>query len=472
MAAIRIRSLKVNFLLNNTRILLNLLVPLLVFPYISRILGPSGLGKVEFANSIVSYFVLFTSLGIPVYGVRVIARNRDNSNEYSRIVQELTIISIITCIIGYIIYFIIVGFFSAFSQDFLLFLIIAPTIFLSDFSYEWFYIGIEDQLYITIRSVFVKFVQVILIFVLIHSQDDLLIYASILIGLSGFSTLFNIINLRKYVSFTSCEKLNLVRHVKPIFVIFASVLAINIYMHLDVTMVGLYKGNKAVGLYTAANKLVRLVLAIVTSISSVMIPRLENSIAHNNSDDYYRHLTSSINILMLLAIPSFFGIIVLAPQIIDLFAGFQYSEAVLSIRLLSPIIIIVSLANFVGLQILYSQRKEIYYTISVSIAALANFGCNLFLIPKYSQNGAIIGTLIAEITGLIIQILYAKDILKEIKIRNSNFLFLILLASLVMFCVLLVCNYFLLISNLFVCILLGLFIYFTIIFLFGKQYFI
>ena len=143
------KSIKYNFILNNIRQVLNFLVPIVVFPYISRILGPESLGKVEFANSITSYFVLFTALGIPTYGVREIARVRDDEKLRSKTVAELSLILLITVFIGYVIYFIIIFFVPKFTTDILLFLIVAPTIFLSDFSYEWFFIGIENQTYIT-----------------------------------------------------------------------------------------------------------------------------------------------------------------------------------------------------------------------------------------------------------------------------------------------------------------------------------
>ena len=130
------KSIKYNFILNNIRQLLNFLVPLIVFPYISRILGPESLGRVEFANSITSYFVLFTALGIPTYGVREIARVRDDERLRSITVSELSLILFIMVLAGYVVYFTAIGLIPKFRADYTLFLIVAPTIILSDFSYE------------------------------------------------------------------------------------------------------------------------------------------------------------------------------------------------------------------------------------------------------------------------------------------------------------------------------------------------
>ncbi len=253
---IKVASIKSNYIFNTLRTVLNLIVPLIVFPYTSRVLGPEGLGSVEFVNSIVSYFVLFTALGIPTYGIREIARIRDSLYERSKTFWELTWILGIMVVAGYICYFLAVFFVPVFKARFLLFLIVCPTIFLSDFSYEWFYVGIEDQKYITQRYIFTKILQVVLVFLCIKKAEHFYRYAAITIGLNGVSTLFNIVRIRQYVSFFHFKEINIVRHIKPTFIIFASVIAMNVYIHLDVTMVVLISGERAVGLYTAANKIV------------------------------------------------------------------------------------------------------------------------------------------------------------------------------------------------------------------------
>jgi O-antigen/teichoic acid export membrane protein len=420
MQPLTIHSLRLNFVLNNTRLVLNLLVPLIIFLHVSRVLGPSGLGKVEFANSIVSYFVLFTALGVPTYGIREIARRRDDPIERSKVVWELTLILAGTIGAGYIAYFLLTRFIPSLYESRHLFLVIAPVIFLSDFSYEWFYIGIEDQLYITIRFIIIKILQVALIFLWVMRASDFVIYAAISVGLNGFATVFNISRLRKYICRIPFSQLNVRRHIKSVLLIFASLVAVNVYMHLDVTMVGALVGAAAVGLYTAANRIVRIIITLVTSISAVIIPRIENALRSGDREAYKNYLDASLHFILIFSVPCCFGLLILAPDIIRLFAGEQYLESIMSVRLLCPIVIIVGLANFVGLQVLYANRRESCYTIAVSVAAVVNAVFNFVMIPVYKQNGAIVGTVLAEMVGLIIQIWFARDLLKDTELFSWN----------------------------------------------------
>jgi O-antigen/teichoic acid export membrane protein len=470
MQPLKIRSIKVNYVLNNIRLLLNVLIPLVIFPYVSRVLGPSGLGKVEFANSIVSYFVLFTTLGIPVYGVREIARRRDDSIERSKVVWELTLILIGTMLIGYTAYFILVRLIPALYENRILYLVIAPTVFLSAFNYEWFYTGIEDQLYITIRFIVIKILQIVLIFLCVKRTDDFIIYAGISVGLNGFSAVFNIIRLKKYIHWVPVVQLNIWRHIKPILWIFSSIIAINIYIHLDVTMVGIIAGDTAVGLYTVANRIIRLVISFVISLSLVMIPRIENYLKNNDRENYKKYLDISLRFTLILGAPCCFGLIVLAPEIIQLFGGRQYTESVLAIRLLAPIIIIVGLSNFVGLQILYINRKEKYYTIAVSIAAIINFIFNFFMIPMFKQDGAILGTVLAEVIALVILIVFAWKWLQDTKLFSWNTI-QYFIASIVMACVIFFISSMIknITFNLLICIPIGLIVYFILLAILREQ---
>jgi O-antigen/teichoic acid export membrane protein len=449
---------------------LNLLVPLVIFPYVSRILGPAGLGKVEYANSIVSYFVLFAALGIPTYGVREVARRRDDPIERSKVVWELTLILAVTVGIGYIAYFILIRAIPALYANRLLFYVIAPTVFLSCFSYEWFYTGIEDHLYITVRFVFVKILQTALVFLCVKNVDDFGVYAGVTIGLNGFTTVFNIGRLKKYIRFVPFSQLDIKRHIKYIFYIFSSTIGSYIYLHLDVTMVGVIIGDTAVGLYTAANKIVRLIISLIISLPMVMIPRIENSLKNDNKEDYKKYLDKSLQFILFFSVPSCFGIIILAPDLILLFAGDKYIESVLSVRLLAPIIFIAGMILFVGYQVLMPNRKERFFAIAVIIGALINFMSNFFLIPKLGHNGAIIGTTLAELSVLIFQIIFAWELLKNTELLAANTL-KYFIASLAMTILLIYFHGFFvnIIVRLITCICIGVFIYITVLFFMRER---
>lgn len=432
---IQIKSIKHNFILNNIRLFLNLLIPMIVFPYVSRVLGPEGLGKVEFANSVVAYFVLFTSLGIPTYGIREIARTRDNKENYSTIVYELSSILAVTCVIGYVLYFGLIYFIPNFRSELYLFFVVAPSIFFTDFSYDWFFQGIENQSYVTKRYIFVKIIQVTLIVLLVKESSQYILYGGILIGINGCATIFNIIHLKKYLVRIKKNSLNYKRHLKPIFAIFASAIAVSIYTNVDVTMVGLIVGDEAVGLYVTPNRIVRILIQCVTVLGSVMIPRLENFLANNKQDEYYVLLNKSLGFTLLFCVPIFFGVQIVAKDLILLFAGSQFEASILSLQLLSPILLFIPMAHFVGLQILYPHRMEYKYTIAVTVAAVINIVFNYFAIQKWQQNGAIVGTCVAELVGLIIQVLFGRKFIKKTELVSWN-TGKIILAGFVMFGVL------------------------------------
>lgn len=416
-APIKIRPLKLNFVLGNIRTTLNFLLPLVTFPYLSRVLGPESLGRVEFANSIVSYFVLFAALGIPMYGVREIARVRGGAEARSCTVLELGAALFVAIAISYTVYFPIVAFVPQLKVELTLFLIVAPTIFLSDFSFEWFYVGIEDQLYITVRYLITKVLQLAALFLLVHDTDDVYIYAAINVGLSSISTVFNITRLRKYQVKVPFAALRFGRHLKPALYIFAAQVATSVYIHLDVTMLGLVRTKEDVGVYTAANRIVRIVISVVTSLSAVIVPRIENALNNGDFAGYRESLEKSLRFTLLFALPCIVGLEVVADDAISVFAGNKYEGAVLAVRMLSPIILIVGLANFVGLQVLFANRRESMYTVAVSIAAVCNFIANLILIPKFGLYGAIFGTVVAECVGLLIETVAARVFLRAAALR-------------------------------------------------------
>ncbi len=417
-AAIKPRSLKVNFVLNNLRLVLNMLMPLVTFPYLTRVLGPASLGKVEFAYSIVSYFVLFAAIGIPTYAMREIARVRDDDYLRNKTVREIALLLLTTITVSYVVYFLLVFLTPTLRADYLLFLIIAPSIFLTDFSFEWFYQGIEDQLFITSRYIVVKILQAVAIFTLIHSPNDYLLYAAIFIGLSSISTVANLLHLRKYQTTpVPLRKLQFRHHLRPSLYIFAAQVATSIYCHLDTTLIGLIRTDEEVGFYTASNRIVRVLISVVTALATVIVPKIENALAHGDTEAYRRFLRLSLSYVFLLGLPLALGLTIVAPEAIILFAGDKYQPAVLATQMLTPILVIVPLANFVGLQVLFANRKEKYYTLAVSIAAAANFVANLLLIPSYGIYGAVVGTLIAEAIGLAVMSVLGRSFLRHAQLH-------------------------------------------------------
>lgn len=415
----KVKSVKLNFILNTTRIFLGAFFILVTTPYITRVLGAENLGKVDYVNSIIQYFILFTALGIPNYGIREIAKTRDNIFDRTKTVIELGIILIITTIIGYVVLFFLLNNINGFKELKTLILIMSTWILFNNIGFEWFYQGIENQVYITIRFIIIRLIVLILMFLFVKNSKDYIIYGIILVLMNSGSNVLNLINIRKYLSFKNItlKKLDLKKHIKPILIIFAASLSVSIYLQLDVVMLG-NVSEKIVAYYTVPNKLIRLVLVVITALGTVLVPRITNCLKNNDMENYKKYINYSLKYILMISIPSVVGIFLLANNIILIMAGERFIESILTMRILVFILFIVGIAYFLGFQLLYPHGLEKYYTYSVTTAAIINFIFNYIMIPKYYQNGAAIGTIIAELTGVMLMLYFTRNYLKEIEFYN------------------------------------------------------
>lgn len=428
---LKIKSLKLNFIMNFIRVLLNSLFPLITFPYISRILLADGVGKVSFAQGVTNYFMLLSSLGIGVYGIRAVAKVRDDKDKLSQLVYEMLVILLIMSsivLVGFL-FFIFTN--SKAESEIELFLLMGSTIIFTNIGVEWFYQGIEDYKYITTRSIIFKIISLILLFFTVKTEEHYLRYAAILIISITGSGILNFINLRKHISLKNIQiKFNIKKHIRPILIAFSFILATSIYVNLDTVMLGYMVGDRSVGLYTASIRVTKIVVTLVTAFGGVLIPRISYYYENDLKNELERVLNLSANINFLLGIPSMLGLFILAPDIIRVFAGNDFGDSVLTMRLLLPLIFFLGFSNLIGMQLLYPFGQERKVLISVLIGALVNLFLNVLLIPYYQHFGAAFSTMIAEGTVLLVQIILSKDLLKFIKVGAN--VFKILLSSLIM----------------------------------------
>lgn len=405
------KSLKKNAVLNVIRTLMSIIFPIITFPYASRILLPEGIGKINFVNSIVSYFTMLSMLGIGTYGTREAAKFRDDKNDLSKICSELLAINIITSIIAYILFYIFI-FLNPALKDYKLFLIIASiTIAFSTLGIGWFYSGIEEYEYITIRTIIFQIVSIILLFLFVKKKEDVLIYLFIGIISNAGSNILNIIHSRKHIHIRFNRQLELKKHLKPLFLLFSIALITSIYNTLDTSMLGFLSTDEQVGYYTAATKINRMVLTLVTAISAVLFPRLSYYIKQNKIEEFNNLLTKNLSIIIMISLPCTIGLNILSKPITLLFSGDNFIPAIPIMKIMNPIIIIISISNFIGSQIFIPLGKEKYTIIAVSCGSIINFTLNLLLIPKYKALGAAIATISAEGIVAIIQIFNSRKII-------------------------------------------------------------
>lgn len=424
-------SLKLNFIMNAILTMSNFIFPLITFPYVSRVLSPLGTGKVSFATSLISYFSLFAQLGIPTYGIRVCAKVRDNRNELTKIVQELLIINIVMDIISYIVLALALLFVPRLQEDRILYVVISATIFLTSIGMEWLYKALEEYTYITIRSIIFKFIALIAMFLLIHEQDDYIIYGGISILASSASNIFNFINAHKYIALKPVGRYNFETHFKPIFIFFAMSCATTIYTNLDTVMLGFMATDVEVGYYSAAVKIKTILVSIVASLGTVLLPRASYNIEHGQMDSFWKISKKAINFVFLIAFPLMLYFIFFAKEGIYFLSGAAYEGSIIPMQLIMPTLLLIGLSNILGIQILVPLGKEKVVLYSEIAGAAVDIVINFFLIPKFTSAGASVGTLAAEFVVLVIQYFALKKDIANIfmKVHYPKIIFALLCGS-------------------------------------------
>ena len=406
----QVPSLKKNVALNVTKTLFSLIFPLITFPYASRILLPDGIGKVNFARAVIEYFVLIATLGISVYGIREAAKVRDDKVRLSKITKELFIINIFSTLFAYILLAFAMLCVPKLSSYRALLCVISATILFTALGLDWLYTAVEDFEYITKRYIFFNALSLVLLFVFVKEQKDYLWYASISVFANVGSNILNFIHSRKYIDFSIVHQLEFKKHLKPVCVLFAMAIAIKVYTVLDTTMLGFLCNDWQVGIYTAAIKIDKIILSLVVAACAVLLPRL-SYYSENDVEKFNKLAYKGLDILLMVSVPCCIGLFLLSYHVIMLLSGEHYIESVPVMRIMNPIILIIGMSNFIGMQLFMPLRKERYTLYSVVCGAVFNFILNLILIPRYQALGAAISTLCAEAVVTGVQLFLARSII-------------------------------------------------------------
>lgn len=427
------KSIKSNIIYNVINTVSGFIFPLIAFPYVSRILMAEGIGQVNFFNSIIGYIVLLTGLGIPIYGIREIARVRDDKKELTRTALEILLLNLILNIIGYIIVFVICFTIPQIKDNSPLFLLLSSTILLTSIGCNWFYSGVEDFKFITLRGLLVRCVSLLLLFTLVDSKDDLLYYGLYYVLSSVGSNFINFLWLKKHIktNLISFTDINPWRHIQPTFAVFIFSIVTSIYINLDKVMLGFIKGVASVGYYSAATQISHILLIAATSLSAVMLPRSSNLVKNNRLDEFYKLTERTYQFVLLISLPLTAGCIVMSPILIHIFCGNTYEPSIITLQIIAPIIIAIGISNLIGMLILYPLGCIRIVIYSTCIGALINVLLNIILIPKLAQNGAAIATVFAEVGVTLTQFIIAK---KYVRFRLFTMRYIIyILSTLVMF---------------------------------------
>lgn len=418
MAGTKQKSLKLNFLMNTIAAISSVVVPLITFPYISRILLPEAKGKVTFAIGLVSYFHVFAQMGIPTYGIQLCAKIRDDERELTKAVHELFFINICMTALSYVALAIFLHFVPKLRAEKNLYIIISTTIFLVTIGIEWFYKALEEYVYITKWSLIAKVIAVGAIFLLVKREEDYIIYA-VITAATSLTSIINIVHSRKFISWKPIGNYQIKKHFKYIVVFGAMTFATTLYTNLDTVMLGFLSKYQEVGYYDAAVKIKTVLVCLVTSLGSVLMPRASYYVQNKMWDDFWRIASKAVNYVFLVALPMVVYFIFFAKQGIRLLPGEAYDAAIVPMQVIMPTLLLVGITDIISTQILIPLGKERIVLYSRIFGALTDMVLNFILIPGLGAVGAAVGTLVAEAVVLGIQFLAQRKeisfIFREVK---------------------------------------------------------
>lgn len=395
-------NIKSNFIYNVTFQVLLLILPFITTPYVSRVLGAENVGRYSYSCAMASYFTILAALGSDTYGRRKVAYFRDKKEMLSSVFWNTVAFRFVMSGISLVLY----GLYLVASKRVnALDLIVGVGILNVALDISWFFQGMENFKNTVFRNLTVRLILFAGIFIFVKESKDLWKYVLIIVSSQTLGSLSLWCLIPRLVQAP--------KHVRPfegfrdIWQIFLPSIAIQVYTVLDKSMIGWFtQSSYANGCYEQSERIVRLALTVVTSISTVVFPRVANLFHKNNMEEAKEYIYLAFRIVWLTAIPIMLGLIATASIFIPIFLGSGYSDAIGLLIIFSFLIIPVSITNVAGISYLIPTGQQRIYTLAVTIAALANFFMNLVLIPRSGAFGAAVASVLAETLGMIVQITY------------------------------------------------------------------
>lgn len=416
-------SIKGNYLYSSFYQILSIILPLIVAPYIARVLGAEGVGTYSYYFAVANYFLLFSMLGYNNYGNRSIAKVRKDKDKLSETFFEIYIIQIMTSLIIIILYVFFLNKIS--NKTNLIAYILILYLLSATFDINWFFFGLEKFKLTVTRNLIIKIFTVFLIFTLVKNKDDLWKYTLIMTLSTLVSNLFLLPFLKQYILLKKVDFKKITKHFKPILIMFLPVIAYSIYKIMDKVMLGNISTHIEVGYYENAEKITMIPLGLITSLGNVMLPRMSFLVATGQKEKSKNYTDFSLIFVTVLASAMVFGILGISDIFVPIFLGNEFYPSIKVVNILTIMVFFTSWASVVRTQYLLPHYKDKEYVIPMFIGAILNLIINIILIPKYQATGAAIGTIVAEASVMIMQaILIRKDynVLKPIKKAFSSIL--------------------------------------------------
>ena len=400
------KSIKKNYIYNLTYQILLLFTPLITTPYLSRVLGVDGVGTVSFAESIVSYFTLFATLGITTFGQREISYVQDNKEKRTQVFWETKFLQIVTSICVLALYVA----FALFQENGTLYLILSFNILAVLVDVVWLFQGMEEFGKIVFRNIVFKILGIAYIFIAVKTKEDVIKYV---FGVSFFLFLSNASlwpYVAKYVGKPNWNEIKPFRNIKVVISLFIPTIAVQIYTVLDKTMIGLItQSSFENGYYEQAIKISKIVMTVVTSLGTVMIPRIGYHFGRGETEQVNSFMYRGYRFVWFLGIPLCFGLLGTASNFVPWFFGDGYEKVVPLLGILAFLILAIGINNVTGMQYLIPTKRQNLFTMTVLIGAGVNFVLNIILIHFFQSIGAAIASVAAETTIALVQLWLVRN---------------------------------------------------------------
>ena len=467
-------STKSNISYNIIYQVLVMILPFVTAPYLSRIIGSEGVGIYSYTHSIANYFTLFSLMGLANYGNRCIAQSRDNRQLLKTNFSEIYTMQILFSSLSLFVYVVGVLLFGGEYRTILCIQMLY--VFSAGLDISWFYYGMEQFKLMVLRNAIVKIITTICIFVFVKSVDDLWKYAFIMATGSLVSQITLWVRIKNIVMFKIASWRNVRKHIKSNLILFIPVIAVSLYRVMDKIMLGAISTMEQTGIYENSDKLVTLPLTIITSIGTVMMPKMSNIFARGNSNQSYRLIRDSMQLIVALSSGMMFGMAAIAQVFAPIYYGNEFIECGTMIMAMSPILLFDSIANVIRTQYLIPKSKDKIYIISVILGAVLNMLINLLCIPKLGAMGAVIGTIVAEFTVMLVQCMCVRKDLEFSTYTKDSWFYIISGSVMFVLIKLIQKNAVASLSNVFTQIIIGVFVYGSIsallMFIFSRDRFL
>ena len=464
------KSIKVNAILNAIRQCIAILYGMFTIPYVSRILGSDGYGKINFSMSLVNYFILFAGLGISTYAVREGARLRDDYKALQRFINEIFSINIISSILSLAILFLLCINVKKLDSYGDIILILAIQIIFITLGTDWINVIFEDYLYTTIRIIIVYFVSFFILVAFVKRSEDYLMYAVVVASNKIISNIINMFYIRRrYVRPKITIHTHFKTHIIPLLILFFNALTISIYVDSDKTMLSIFISDSITGIYSVAVNIYVVIKTLVNAMTGVALPRLSKYLGENDTKSYNTMLSKMFHALLMIVLPCSIGLFFLSEKIILILSGNGFISGATSLKILAISLIFGTLSYCVVYAVLIPHKMEGKCFVASITSAVVNVILNFILIPIFSLNGAAVTTLISEIVVVAMNFFFAK------KIVNISFLFdglkSLIFSNIVVVLICLLVDYY--IANVYWCIgvslVLCFIVYFLLLFLFKDK---